>query len=103
MRCVLGAPAVDEKAGGHEQGGREHEGDAEFGAALVSVARFEGAVDPVGEWGAELGAEEESDAETDVVQAAYADAFVVAGGGPEGGEGGQNEIHEAVEVGHVDG
>lgn len=37
MGVVLGGPAVDEEAGGDEDGARDHEGDAELGAAGVVV------------------------------------------------------------------
>jgi len=47
-----------------------------------------------------LGSEEETDAERDVVQAAYADGFVVLVF-PEPWEGGENQVHEPVQIGHV--
>lgn len=52
--------------------------------------------------GADLGGEEEAEAEGDVVEAADADGFVVDGL-PEAGEGGEDEVEDSVEVGHVDG
>lgn len=101
MGVVLGGPAVDEEADGDEEGAGDHEGDAELGAAGVVVFLLQPSIDAVVDGGADLGAEEEAEAEGDVIEAANADGFVVSEF-PEGGEGGEDEVHEAVEVGHVD-
>lgn len=101
MGVVLGGPAVDEEAGGDEGGAGDHEGDAELGAAGVVVFLLQLSVDAVVDGGADLGAEEEAEAEGDVIEATDADGFVVSEF-PEAGEGGEDEVNEAVEVGHVD-
>lgn len=58
-------------------------------------------VDAVVDGGADLGAEEEAQAEGDIIEATDADGFVVTEF-PESGEGGEDEVHETVKVGHVD-
>ena len=102
MRMGLGGPAVDEQAGGNQEAAGSHERNAEFGPADVVVPALEDAVDFIVQGRADLRAEEEADAERDVVQAADAGGFPVAGG-PEGGKGGENKVHDAVKVGHVQG
>ena len=102
MDLGLGRPAIPEEADRDAQGAGDHERDAEFGLADTTVAALERAIDAVLRWGADLRAEEEAHAEGDVVQAADADGLVV-NAGPEPGEGQQDEIHDAVEVGHVEG
>lgn len=99
---VLGGPAVEEEAYRQDGGAGDHEGDAKLGLAGGVVAALEGLVDVVVDRGADLGGEEEAEAEGDVVEAADADGFVVDAL-PEAGEGGEDEVEDAVEVGHVDG
>ena len=99
---VLSGPAVEEEADGEDGGAGDHERDAEFGFAGASVALLERLVDVVVDRGADLGGEEEAEAQGDVVEAADADAFVVDAL-PEAREGGEDEVEDAVEVGHVDG
>lgn len=104
VRAVLSCPAVDEETGGREEGREGEEGDAELGASDAVVAGFEMPVDAVVEGGADLGAEPEAQAQGDVVEAADAGGLVVVGRvGPEGWEGREHEVHDAVDVGHVDG
>ena len=102
MGLVLGCPAVDEEAGRDEKRAGDHEGDAEFGAPCPVVPFLKPAVYAIVDRRAYLRSQEEPDAEGDIVQAADADAFVVAGF-PQYGEGGEDKVHEAVEVSHVDG
>lgn len=91
-------PTVDEQTDGDQYGAWDHQGDPEFRLADVVVAQLQLAVDPVVDGGADLGAQEETQPERNVVEAADSGLFVV-GFGPDGGEGGKNEIHETVEVG----
>lgn len=107
---VLGGPAVDEEAHGDEDGAGDHHGDAVLGAAeaLASVAEIavlERGVDAVLQPGADLGAQEEAQAEGDVVEAADAQGLAVAargdGAGEQGRERDEHDVHQAVEVHHV--
>lgn len=102
MRLLLRRPAIPEQADRDEDRARDHQRDAKLRPAHAAVARFEGRVDAVLQRGADLGAEEEAAAQREVVEAADADGFVVDGL-PELREGGEDEVHEAVEVGHVEG
>jgi hypothetical protein len=99
---VLSGPAVEEEAYRQDSGAGDHEGDAELRSAGSVVALLEGLVDVIVDGGADLGGEEEAEAEGDVVEAADADGFVVDAL-PEAGEGGEDEVEDAVEVRHVDG
>ena len=99
---MLCRPAVDEKAGRDEDRAGDHEWNAEFGTSLPSIFLLELSVNAIVDRGADLRPQEAPDAEGDVVEAADADAFLVAGF-PEEGKGREDEVHEAVEVGHVDG
>ena len=102
MGMVLCRPGVDEQSCRHEDASGDHDWDAEFGFSYVVVLAFEETVDAVVERGEELGADGEAEAHGDVIEACDADGFAVAFG-PEDGEGGEDEVHEAVEVGGVDG
>lgn len=104
MRVVLRRPAVDNKTHWHKHGAGDHHRHAELGASRSSVgnvAALECGVDAVLERGARLRADEEAEAEGDVVEATDADGFAVLDR-PEGGEGREHEVHEPVEVHHVE-
>ena len=103
MQAGLRAPAVDEEADGDEHRSRHHQRHAELAAADAVVLGFEALVDAVCGEGGDLRADEEADAEGDVVEAADADALVVGRAGPESREGGQDEVHDAVDVADVEG
>ena len=103
MCLVLGCPAVDEEAYGDDDTPRKHEGDAELRSSFSLAERgFEVPVYPVVERRAELGTCPEAQAEGDVVQPGDAERFVVSPCEQEG-KGGEDEIHQAVEEGHVEG
>ena len=100
----LGGPAEPEEADGQQHGAGDEDGGAELRAADVVVAGLEAAVGEVVDARGELGAAGEAERERDVVQPPDLDALVVVlGRGVEAGEGGKDEVGEAVEVGHVDG
>lgn len=101
----LRGPRVDEDADGEEDGARDEHGDAEFrsaGTAVGDVASLEGGVDAVLQRRADLSAQEEAEAEGDVVEACDAGAFVVLVG-PQRGVRGENQVCHAVEKHHVQG
>ena len=96
----LSSPSVDKQASRNHEATRDHEGDAKLGAANMIVPSLQLAVDPIIERRAHLRTEEEADAQRNVVQAADAGGFPITGG-PEGGEGGENEVHDSIEVCHI--
>lgn len=102
MGVVLSCPCVDEEAGGDKETPRNHIRDAVFGFPCSVVSALENTVDAIVERGEELSAECEAYAHGDVVEACDAEGFVVVVC-PEDGESGEDEVHEAVEVGSVDG
>ncbi|KAK1244756.1 hypothetical protein MKX08_004385 [Trichoderma sp. CBMAI-0020] len=96
VRVRLGRPRVDEDADGQENGAGDEHGHAELwpaGPAVGHVAALEGGVDAVLQRRADLGAQEEAEAERDVVEARDAGALAVLGG-PERGEGRQDQRHD---------
>lgn len=100
---VIGSPAVDEKTDGAEEAAWKHEGDAIFGNADRSaVATFERAVDSVVDGGADLEADDEADTKGEVVQGCQTDRLPVDIL-PEEGKGGQDEIHEPIQIRSVQG
>ena len=91
VRLVLGSPAVDEEAHRDEDGAGHHHGDTVLGAAsafaaVADIALLERGVDAVLQRGAHLGAQEEAEAERDVVEAADAQGLTVAALGDGTGE-----------------
>ncbi len=96
VHACLRGPAVPEEADGYEGGADEEQGNAELGAADVAVGTLEAPVDAVVDGGGDLHAEEEADAHGDVVEGAEAGGLAVDVG-EEGGEGGEHEVHEAVD------
>lgn len=102
MAVLLGRPAVDEKPGWDEEAGCKEERDAVLRLSDTVVLFLENAVDSVVERGGYLRSQSEAQAERDVVETADADRFMVVFRiGPQLREGGEHEIHQAVDVGHV--
>lgn len=101
MGLVLRRPGVDQETCWHEHAAGDHGRGAELGFPHSVVPFLEDAIDAIVQGREDLGAEREAHAHGDVVQAGDTDAFVVALC-PEDGEGGEDEIHQAVEVCGVD-
>lgn len=103
VRVRLGRPAVDEDADGQQDGAGDEHRHAELWtarSAVGHVAALEGGVDAVLQRRADLGAQEEAQAQRDVVEACDAGALVVLVG-PERGERRQHQVRHAVEIHHV--
>lgn len=103
VRVRLRGPAVDEDADGQKDGAGDEHRHAELwpaGPAVGDVAALEGGVDAVLQRRADLGAQEEAEAEGDVVEACDAGALVVLVG-PQRGERREDQVRHAVEEHHV--
>jgi hypothetical protein len=97
MHITSCTPPIDEQADGDEDGAGDHQWDAEFGLSLVVVPKFQLAVDAVIDRGTDLRAQEEAQAQGDVVQTPDADGFPVDVF-PDFRKGGEDEVYEAVDV-----
>ena len=100
MCLEVRGPAIDEETDGHEAGARYHQRDAELGTANVVIAHLEFAIDTVVDWSTDLCSKKEADAERDIVETTDPNVLVV-GVFPERRERGEHEIHETVEIRHV--
>ena len=97
----LCTPAIPEKSYGYQKRTGYHERYTELWLSYAVVAFLECTVYLILARSAYLGAKEESYAERDIVETPNTDAFVVFCF-PQRWEGGEHQVHETVEVGHVD-
>lgn len=95
MYAVLRRPPVHQQAQVADDDAREHEWDAELRLAGIAVSRLSPSVQEVHQGSAQLGASNLRQRDRDVVQAADLDGLVVLLD-PEVGEGGEDNIQQAV-------
>lgn len=98
---VLRGPAIDEESSWDQKAAWDHERCSIFRLTNAVVSMLETAVKFIVERCADLSAEEEAYAERNIVQTADADAFMITCF-PQSRESGKDEVHESVEISHVD-
>ena len=74
---VLRRPSIDEQSGGNEQAPRNHHRNAKLGLANAIVLSSKPPVYTIVQRRADLCAEKEANAQGNIVQAAFADGFLI--------------------------